>query len=177
MCEPCRVGGDTRGMHDSLCNSHGIIQRKSSLVTWRVFDMNREIDFYQIYEYSVEVHHDEFGSVGRARLTFGNGKWPYLKFERSFETRRLVEGQKYHRLKAVSDTGEVFTLFECEYTLFFIQAAFLAEGDVEEKFKKICIRYADVSEWFMLGQGIHGHLAETLTWVNKPEPIEVIVKT
>lgn len=139
--------------------------------------MDREIDFYKSYEHSVEVHHDEFGSVGRAKLTFGDGKWPHLEFERSLETRKLVEGQKYDRLKVISDTGETFTLFECQYQVFYAHADFLAEGDVEAKFKKIFIRYADVSEWFLQAQYIQGDVGETLAWVNKPEPIEVKVKT
>lgn len=139
--------------------------------------MDREIDFYKGYEHSVEVHHDEFGSVGRAKLTFGDGKWPHLKFERSLEVRKLVEGQKYDRLKVISDTGETFTLFECQYQVFYAHADFLAEGDVEAKFKKIFVRYADVSEWFLQGQYIQGDVGEALTWVNKPEPIEVEVKT
>lgn len=142
--------------------------------------MNREIDFYKSYEHSVEVHHDEFGYVGRAKLTFGDGQWPHLKFEGAFGgafgAAKLVDGQKYERLKAVSETGQVFTLFECEYR-FFVRADFIAEGDVEGKFKKIYVRYADVSEWFMARQFFEGNLGETLTWVNKPEPIEVDVKT
>ena len=143
--------------------------------------MNREIDFYKLYEYSVEVHHDELGSVGRAKLTFGNGKWPNLKFEGGFDgafgSPKLVDGQKYERIKVVSDTGEIFTLFDFEYRLFSSHADFLAEGDIEAKFKKIYVRYADISEWFMRGQYIQGYLTETLTWVNKPEAIQVEVKT
>jgi len=139
--------------------------------------MDRDIDFYKSYEHSVEVHHDEFGYVGRARLTFGDGKWPHLKFEGSLETRKLIQGQKYQRLKAISDTGGIFTLFDCDYQVFYAHANFLAEGDVEAKFKKIFVRYADVSEWFLQGQFIQGDVGETLAWVNKPEPIEVEVRT
>ena len=139
--------------------------------------MNREIDFYKSYEYSVEVYHDELGCIGRAKLTFGDGEWPHLAFERPLEVGELIEGQKCDRLKAISDAGETFTLFGCDYKFFYTHADFLVEGDVEAKFKGIYIRYANVSEWFLRDRYVKGDVGDVLVWVNKPEPIEVEVKT
>lgn len=139
--------------------------------------MTDEIDFSRSYEYHVAVSDDEFGEIGRAKLTFGGEIWPSLSFERPFSVSALTDGLKRSRLIARTDAGESFTLFECELRVLYAHVGLVVVGEVADHFKTISIRYTNVSEWFLANQYLKGDVGESLSWENKPDPIDVYIKT
>lgn len=99
--------------------------------------MTEEIDFSLSYEYPVTVYDDEFGEIGRAKLTFGGEAWPSLNFERPFFAKALGEVATRKRLLARTDGGESFTLFECELRIFYVHVGLVVAGQVADRYRTI----------------------------------------
>ena len=136
-----------------------------------------EIDFSKAYEYVVQVYHETLGDFGEAKLKFGANKMAYVHFKNAFANRRVAEGKVYDVLKARAESGEYFTLFKCKFWGFVLHADFVVDGDVEDAFNTIEIRYSDISEWFTRWQHLDGELGKEIKWVNIPQQISVVVHT
>jgi len=138
--------------------------------------MTLETVFSVRHKHFVTVYHEEFGEVGQGTLLFGKGEWAHLNFRLSSPS-KLEDGETYPRLVAKAASGEVFTLFGCAFHVFYAAIDFIVEGEMSAEFPRICVRYSEASEWFLGRQRLDGEVGETLTWVNKPEPIAVNVRT
>lgn len=139
--------------------------------------MIEEIEFSKTYEYDVDVYHDTLGELGKAKLKFGGNNIPYVHFKDVLSNRVAHQRQTYDVLKARTEEGGCFTLFQCKFWGFVLHADFVVDGDVEDKFNAIEIRYSDISEWFCRWQDLKGEIGEGLKWVNKPDHISAIVQT
>jgi ApeA N-terminal domain 1 len=116
--------------------------------------MSVEIDFSGRYSYPVQVNHDDLGDLGEATLLFGADHWPQLRFENWQAYDRLGDGKKYERMRATTKDGETFTLLDCSVTGFHLSIDYIVAGDVTAQFKSICIRFNDITEWFMPFRGV-----------------------
>lgn len=136
-----------------------------------------EIDFSGQYSYSVRVHQDDLGDLGEATLLFGSEHWPHLRFEdlRSYDL--LGDKKKYHRLRATTKGGEIFTLFDCSVTNFYLSIDYIVAGDVPEQFKCIGIRFNDISEWFMPFRSVEEKIKSDSESPDKLKQISVTIKT
>lgn len=128
--------------------------------------MNKTIDFTKQYEFQVDVFEHEHVKLGSGTLKFEPECWIQVNFG-VFEFGGIPEGKEFATLKAVSQSGEHFTLFQCKRIGFGISANYVATGDVGENFKNIEIRYSDASEWYLGRQWLEGDVADTMRW-NKP---------
>lgn len=139
--------------------------------------MEDKFDFSKKFKYAVEVYHDKLGSFGNATLTFGKNDSVHLRFEGNILEKRKFPENEFNMLKARTNNGDVFTLFQCKYYGFTCYAYYVVAGDVGEKFKSIQVRYSDVSEWFMHWQNVEGTVGKELVWKNIPNQISAHVKT
>ena len=139
--------------------------------------MLSSVDFFRQYTFSVCIVHPDLGEIGRAELKFGNGSLVHVKFEAITSIARLGEQNSYKKLVATTPNGDIFTLFDCKYTGFSVFANFVFMGEIEDKFKKIKIKYHELSEWFFQHQSLSGDLGKSIEWKNTPEHIGVSVRT
>lgn len=138
--------------------------------------MTLETAFSVRHKHFVTLHHEELGEVGSGTLSFGKGKWAHVDFQLS-SLPALTDGATYPRLVAQTPSGDVFTLFGFTYRVFYAHIDLVAEGEVNAAFPRIFVRYSEASEWFLGRQHLEGEVGETLTWANKPEPIDVHIRT
>ncbi|WP_146176155.1 ApeA N-terminal domain 1-containing protein [Chromobacterium haemolyticum] len=111
--------------------------------------MTIKIDFTENYKYTIQIHHEDFLTLGEATLQFGSARWPHIYFEDWQASLKLVDKKKYDQLKAVTKDRKTFTLFNCSVTGRHVSVDCIVAGDVTGKFKSIQIRFNDISEWFM----------------------------
>lgn len=142
------------------------------------------MDFLKEYEFTVEVFDGELGDIGSAVLVLGPEKWAHLAFKSESQVRALPMGQLENPLKAVSSEGIEFTLFDCKRFDLSVGVGCVVTGHVPEKFKKIIIRYSEVSEWCLPWGGVDVDI-EDISWVApahistkiKIEGVEVLLTT
>ena len=139
--------------------------------------MLSSVDFFRQYTFSAYIVHPDLGEIGRAELKFGNGSLVHVKFEAITSIARLGDQNSYKKLVATTPNGDIFTLFDCKRTGFIVFANFVFTGEIEDKFKKIKIKYHELSEWFFQHQSLSVDLGKSIEWKNTPEHIEVSVKT
>jgi len=139
--------------------------------------MTESFDFLKEYEFQVEVFDDVLGELGSGTLSFGAGNWTHLSFPWTANYRVLPEGEIQRRLKAKSTDGSWFTLFNCKRIDNSIGVTYLVEGDVNDNFSRIEIRYSDISEWFMPWQRLEGIVGESICWSNRTKHLSTTVKT
>ncbi|MGA7439349.1 MAG: hypothetical protein WBW32_14615 [Luteibacter sp.] len=130
--------------------------------------------FTERQELDVDVYLDD-KVVGSGRLVYGSGVSAVASLRFPSISGELEEGVTYARLLAKTRDGGDLSLFGCQFHGCYVYIDMLVEGDVAEAFQKICVWYSDVTEWFFVGQQIQGDIGESLTWVGRPEPIEVDV--
>lgn len=139
--------------------------------------MTEIIDFTQQYEFKVEVFDDVLGKLGSGTLHFGAERWTHINFDSLAVFEVLPEGKIHRALKAKTESGAWFTLFNCKRIYSSVGAAYVIAGDVSGNFKRIEIRYSDISEWYMPWQRLDGNVGETINWVNPMKHLSTIVKT
>jgi len=138
--------------------------------------VNKTVDLFEEHAYAVNLSHTDPGDLGRGELRFGANKWPHVDLEDSTKTRDLADGTMWPIVKAKTDDGISFTLFECAIRGHSFYADYVVLGDVQpEDIQKITIRYAEVPEWLANRQRIEGRPGDKLTWSNNPKPIAVNV--
>ncbi|WP_157633089.1 HEPN domain-containing protein [Burkholderia ubonensis] len=130
--------------------------------------------FTKEHTHSVEFHHDELGSLGEGKLSFGGGtpvrgRLPLTSPIPHSDTEYLLGV-----VQAIAENGKSYTLHGCKAYGFTIYADFLIVGNVlDDGFRSVSIRYSDISEWFMQWRRIEGKVGETLTWSELPQQISV----
>lgn len=128
------------------------------------------------HDFEVEVVHDALGGIGTARLEVGGGKGAWLTFP-PMHLSRLSDGVTYERLVARTKNGKSFTLLGCQYQTGRAFVDFVVEGDVEDRFASVRVRFTRLTEWFLVGQRLQGNAGERLTWVGRPSEFNVGVDT
>ncbi|MDE1715785.1 hypothetical protein PWG14_25285 [Chromobacterium amazonense] len=139
--------------------------------------MTIEINFSKQYEYTVQINHDDFISLGEATLKFGSKHWPHISFEDWRASLQLIDKKKYDQLKAVTKDGHAFTLFNCSVTGHHVSVDCIVAGDVTGEFKSIQIRFNDISEWFMPFRSIEEKLNQESGQSNPHKQICEIINT
>lgn len=122
------------------------------------------IDFLQQQQFDVTVFDDELGEVGTAKLYFGPERWPHLSFGFLSPPRKLPKGKLLRPLKAKTQDGDWFSLFDCKCFDFEIGIGFVVAGNAPSEFKAIDIRYSEISEWFLPWRQLNGTIGETISW-------------
>lgn len=122
------------------------------------------IDFLQQHQFDVTVFDDELGELGTAKLSFGPERWPHLSFGLLSPPTKLPKGKLLRPLKAKTPDGDWFSLFDCKRFDFEIGIGFVVTGNASSEFKKIDIRYSEISEWFLPWRQLNGAVGETITW-------------
>ncbi len=139
--------------------------------------MTETIEFTKQYEFKVEVYDDVLGELGSGTLHFGAERWTHINFDSLAVFEVLPEGKIHRALKAKTESGAWFTLFNCKRIDSSVGAAYVIAGDVSGNFKRIEIRYSDISEWYMPWQRLDGNVGETINWVHPMKHLSTIVKT
>ncbi|WP_226488942.1 hypothetical protein [Pseudomonas sp. B20] len=136
--------------------------------------MINEIIFSEKHEYSVELHGQNKKLLGSGTLKFGAGNFISVNIS-GFDSFPIPEGEP--NIQAITASGDIFTLINCEIEDLTIYADLLISGEIELGVSSIIIRYADISEWFLHDQRIEGNVGESLNWSNAPPPIDATVQT
>lgn len=139
--------------------------------------MTEAIDFTKKYEFEVEVSDAKLGSVGSGILNFGPENWAQINFGLLDISNEIPEGKIFRALKAKTETGKTFTLFDCKRIHYSITATYVVEGDISENIKGIEVRYSDISEWFFQWQRIEGKVGKSIVWENCAEHFSASIKT
>lgn len=135
------------------------------------------IDFWREYRFGVRISHPDLGDIGRAELKFGNGSWAHVTFEEITPIAQLGDQSSHRSLLATTPSGDIFTLFDCKCTGFSVFATFVFTGKVEDRFKKITVKYLEIAEWFFQHQRLAGEPGKAIEWKNTPEHIDALFRT
>lgn len=122
------------------------------------------IDFLQQQQLDVTVFDDELGEIGAAELSFGPERWPHLSFGLLSPPTKLPKGKLLRPLKAKTQDGDWFSLFDCKRFDFEIGIGFVVSGNAPSEFKQIDIRYSKISEWFLPWRQLNGTVGESISW-------------
>jgi len=139
--------------------------------------MSEPIDFAKRYEFEVEVFDEELGALGPGTLRFGAERWTHIRCNQFAAIKALSEGGAGRILKARTAIGECFTLFNCKRMGSYVGADYVFTGDVAGTFKRIEIRYSDISEWYSRWQKLDGKVGGAISWKNPVKHIATTVKT
>ncbi|MGS1020563.1 ApeA N-terminal domain 1-containing protein [Burkholderia glumae] len=131
--------------------------------------MNPEIIFTQDYSYSVMATHATLGQLGDGRLTFGPGKGTTLQFRLS--TLKLTERQTLDKVHAVTEDGQHFTLFDCQFEQLFLSCLYLVSTETTDAFTLVEVKVLDISPWFFEYQYMQGKPGTKIEWINTPHEI------
>jgi len=131
--------------------------------------MNSEIIFTQDYSYSVTATHATLGQLGDGKLTFGPGKGTTLQFRLS--TIKLTERQTLDEVHAVTEAGQHFTLFDCQFELLYLSCQYIVSMETTDAFVLAEVEVLNIAPWFFEYQRIEGKPGEKLEWVNTPREI------
>ncbi|QTB44313.1 hypothetical protein J3J51_00245 [Burkholderia pseudomallei] len=133
--------------------------------------------FIEEHTHAVEFHHDELGSLGEGKLSFGAGTQVRGQLPMTSPIPHTDAEYVLGVVHAINENGKSYTLHGCKAYGFSIYADYLIVGKVPEgRFRCLSIRYSDVSEWFMQWRRIEGKVGETLTWSELPQQISVTFK-
>ena len=136
--------------------------------------MTIALDLFKEHEYEVTLSHTDHADLGPGTLHFGGNKWARVALQDSAKTRNLAEGTTWSIVKAKTDNGISFTLFDCAIRGHSFYADYVVLGDVQPvDLQKITIRYTDVPEWLANWRRIDGELGDKIMWSNSPRPIAV----
>jgi hypothetical protein len=128
-------------------------------------------------KYDVQLHHQQFGPLGAAKLQFGGNGSAYLNFSAALPA-AFVERSQIDLLRAVTDDGTTFSLCVCKVTGPILSVDYVIEADLPAaQFNSISVRYSEVSEWFLHWQNVEWGVGKTLTWTQIPQGVDVTVKT
>ena len=131
--------------------------------------MNSEIIFTQDYSYSVMANHDKLGKLGDGKLSFGPGKSTILQFRLS--TLKLTEHQTFDEVHAVTEDGQHFTLFDCQFEQRFLSCQYIVSAETTDAFVLAEVEVPDISPWFFEGQHMQNEPGAKIEWINTPRQI------
>ncbi len=131
--------------------------------------MNSRITFTQDYSYSVTATHATLGQLGDGRLTFGPGKGTTLQF--GLNTLKLTERQTLDEVHAVTEDGQHFTLFDCQFERLFLSCEYIVNMETTDAFILAEVEVLDISPWFFEYQQMQGKPGAKIEWVNTPHEI------
>lgn len=122
--------------------------------------------FSEERRHTVRLHHREIGDLGEGTLTFGGETIAVADMGLFNVSPKLRSARSLDIVGAKSGDGQTFTLCHCTVHGSVIYATYLVCGDItEDCFKRIDVRYSDISEWFLNRQHVDGKVGEQLTWV------------
>jgi hypothetical protein len=136
--------------------------------------MNPEIIFTQNYTYNVKATHTELGELGDGMLTFGPGKGTTLQF--SLSTLQLSDRQAIDEVHAVTEDGQHFTLFDCQFEQLYLSCQYIVSSDTTNAFVHAELEVLDISPWFFEYQHMKGKPGTQIEWINTPDEISANVK-
>lgn len=131
--------------------------------------MSAEIIFTQDYSCSVTATHDKLGKLGDGKLRFGPGKGITLQFRLS--TLKLTERQTFDEVHAVTEDGQHFTLFDCQFEQRFLSCQYIVSAETTDAFVLAEVEVLDISPWFFEDQHMQGDPGAKIEWVNTPREI------
>lgn len=131
--------------------------------------MNSEIIFTQHYSFNVTATHATLGQLGDGQLTFGPGRGTTLQFRMS--TLKLTERQTLDEVHAVTEDGQHFTLFDCQFEQLFLSCQYIVSTETADAFVLAEIEVLDISPWFFAFQRMQGNPGAKIEWVNTPSEI------
>lgn len=138
--------------------------------------MAKGMNFFKQQTHAVDLYHADLGDLGQGTLSFGSGNWAHVTFKGAGPSKKLVDEKTWHVIKARTSDGHSFSLFECKVHGFVLYADYVIDGDVDvAKFKRIDIRYSEISEWFLHLYHIEGTVGEKITWTEQPKQFSVNV--
>lgn len=130
--------------------------------------------FIEQHMHSVEFHHDELGSLGEGKLSFGRGTQVSGQLPMTSPIPHSDAEYVLGVVHAIAQNGKSYTLHGCKAYGLTIYADYLIVGKVPEgRLRRVSIRYSDISEWFLQWRRIEGKIGETLTWSELPQQISV----
>lgn len=138
--------------------------------------MTDTLDFFQKYEFAVQIEIPNGESIHNAKLTFGAGEEVRLSWTDPRDTARL-HATDMSRVTVLSDEKGSLTLIECKIYDYFAIANYAIAGDIPSGFTRFSVRYTNVSEWFFEGQSVVGNIGESLTWRNPPPSLHAAIRT
>lgn len=122
--------------------------------------------FSEEHSHRVRLHHRELGDLGEATLTFGGETSVIADMGLFTVSPKLRSARSLDFVGAKTANGHTFTLCHCTIHESVIYATYLVCGDItEDCFKRIEVRYSDISEWFLNRQHVDGKVGEQITWV------------
>jgi hypothetical protein len=128
--------------------------------------------------HAVDLYHSELGDLGKGTLYFDSNNWAHVVPELNSLSKKIVDSQTFHVVKARASSGRVFSLFECKVSGFTLYADYVIVGDIDAaRFKRMDIRYSEISEWFLRWQRIQGMVGEKLTWANSLKQFSVNISS
>ncbi|WP_211442449.1 ApeA N-terminal domain 1-containing protein [Collimonas humicola] len=136
--------------------------------------MNPEIIFTQDYSHDVTASHTELGELGDGRLTFGPGKGTTLQFRLS--SLKLTERQTLDEVHAVTEDGQNFTLFNCQFEQLFLSCEYIVSAETTDAFVLAEMEVLDISPWFFEYQHMSGKPGAQIEWINTPDEISASLK-
>ena len=140
--------------------------------------MSKDIDFFKLQTHAVDVYHSDHEEIGHGTLSFGSGNWAHVAFNLTSLSKKFTDDKTWHVLKARTSDGHVFSLFECKTNGFAFYANYVIDGDVDSaQFKRIGIRYSEISAWFLKWHSIDGLVGEKLVWSKEFKPFFAKIKS
>lgn len=136
--------------------------------------MTSEIIFTQDYSYDVTASHTELGELGDGRLTFGPGKGTTLQFRLS--SLKLTERQTLDEVHVVTEDGQNFTLFNCQFEQLFLSCEYIVSTRTTDAFVIAELEVLDISPWFFEYQRMSGKPGARIEWINTPDEINASLK-
>ncbi|APA88971.2 hypothetical protein BJG93_27265 [Paraburkholderia sprentiae WSM5005] len=131
--------------------------------------------FTEEHKHAVEFHHDELGSLGEGKLSFGCGRQVSGQLPLTSPIPHSDTAYSLGVVHAIADNGKTYTLHGCKAYGLTIYADYLIAGKVSDpQFQSVSIRYCDISEWFLQWRRIKGNVGEELTWIELPQQISVM---
>ncbi len=132
------------------------------------------IDPHERHQQDVHLRHPEFGDLGTGTLAYGGEQWPSIVLDTPLPISVLTGGTRCALLKAKTRDQQLISLVDCTVGDGVIHVDYLVFGNIQAPaFKRVDLRFSDITKWFTRGQSLDGAIGQSLTWNRRPTPIEV----
>jgi len=84
---------------------------------------------------------------------------------------KLAERQTLDEVHAVTEDGQHFTLFDCQFEQLFLSCQYIISTETTDAFVLAEVEVLDISPWFFGFQRIQGKPGTKIEWVNTPTEI------
>ena len=84
---------------------------------------------------------------------------------------KLAERQTLDEVHAVTEDGQHFTLFDCQFEQLFLSCQYIISTETTDAFVLAEVEVLDISPWFFGFQRMQGKPGAKIEWVNRPPEI------